>query len=213
MRNFTLPIIVATVLVASAAGAVSGKKAQKPLAMIDKAAPNFELTDMNGKVHKLSDYKGKYVVLEWTNPDCPFVKKHYQGNMQSLQEKYGKKDVVWLLIYSSAPGNQGHYKAEDVKKIAKERKIAATAYLNDESGTVGRIYGAKTTPHMFVIDPAGTLIYAGAIDSKPSTEANDIKTATNYVQTCLDAALAGNKVEPKTTTPYGCSVKYAKKSD
>jgi len=213
MKQLTLVMFAAAVLIATQAGDVTSAKEYESQVSIGKSAPQFELTDLDGKAHKLSDYKGKYVVLEWTNPDCPFVKKHYQGNMQALQKRYGEKGVVWLSICSSAPGKQGHYDAKVTKKIAAERKIASAAYLNDEDGTVGRIYGAKTTPHMYVIDPEGKLIYAGAIDSKASTNVDDIKTATNYVQSCLDAAMSGVKVEVQTSTPYGCSVKYAKKAD
>jgi peroxiredoxin len=183
-----------------------------PTTEIGKPAPDFSLPGTDGKTYTLSSYKGKYVVLEWTNFDCPFVHKQYDsGNMQRLQETYTAKGVVWLRICSSAEGKQGHYAADAVaERIAKE-KSKATAYLFDESGKAGRAYGAKTTPHMFVIDPQGTLIYAGAIDDKPSTKQEDVKTATNYVAAALDAAMAGKPVEVKTSTPYGCSVKYADK--
>lgn len=181
-------------------------------AEIDKPAPDFELTDVDGKAHKLSDYEGKWVVLEWINFDCPFVRRHYgAGNMQALQKKYGKKDVVWLTICSSAPGKQGYYDTADIKERMKDVKMASTAYLVDETGKVGRKYQARTTPHMFVIDPEGKLIYAGAIDDKRSAKAEElaeIKKATNYVQACLEAAMAGKEVAVKTSTPYGCSVKY-----
>jgi peroxiredoxin len=179
---------------------------------IGKPAPDFSLTDTDGKTHALSSFKGKYVVLEWTNFDCPFVHKHYDsGNMQKLQETYTAKGVVWFRICSSAEGTQGCYSAKDVaERIAKE-KSKATAYLADGSGEVGRLYGAKTTPHMFVVDTEGTLVYAGAIDDKPSTKTDDVKGAVNYVAAALDAGLAGKPVEVKTSIPYGCSVKYADK--
>jgi len=160
MKQLTLVMFAAAVLIATQAGDVTSAKEYESQVSIGKSAPQFELTDLDGKAHKLSDYKGKYVVLEWTNPDCPFVKKHYQGNMQALQKRYGEKGVVWLSICSSAPGKQGHYDAKVTKKIAAERKIASAAYLNDEDGTVGRIYGAKTTPHMYVIDPEGKRLRA-----------------------------------------------------
>jgi hypothetical protein len=159
----------------------------------------------------LSDYKGKYVVLEWNNWDCPFVKKHYSGSMQKLQNQYGKKEVVWLTICSSGPGKQGYYDAKGHQQRLEKSESAATAYLADSDGSVGRIYGAKTTPHMFVIDPKGVLIYAGAIDDKPSTKTADLEGANNYVQSCLDAAFAGDDVKVKTSAPYGCSVKYQSK--
>lgn len=188
-------------------------------AEIDKPAPGFALADQNGKEYSLSDFKGRYVVLEWTNPDCPFVRKHYDsGNMQSLQKAYAKKGVVWLSICSSAPGKQGYYQGADITKQIEGKKGMQLAYLVDADGSVGRMYGAKTTPHMFVIDDDGVLIYAGGIDDKPSTNTADIDGATNYVQQCLDAAMSGKPVPTKTSTPYGCSIKYAttdnaKKSD
>jgi hypothetical protein len=138
------------------------------------------------------------------------VKKHYgSGNMQKLQETYSKKGVVWLTICSSAPGKQGYYEPADLAKMTAGDKWKAAAYLRDSNGEVGRSYGARTTPHMYIIDPEGVLIYAGAIDDKPSTKRSDIEGATNYVTAALDAAMAGKQVEVKTTTPYGCSVKYA----
>lgn len=180
-------------------------------AAIDKAAPGFTLTDVDGKSHSLSDYKGRFVVLEWTNMDCPFVKKQYNsGNMQKLQKEYQKKGVVWLRVCSSAQGQQGNFEVSVIKERIKEQKAMQFAYLVDADGKIGREYGAKTTPHMFVIDPKGTLIYAGAIDDKPSTNVDDV-ASTNYVAACLDAAMAGKPVETKTSKPYGCPVKYAKK--
>lgn len=176
---------------------------------IDKPAPNFTLKDVEGKSHSLADFKGKFVVLEWINFDCPFVGKHYRsGNMQNLQKTYTAKGVVWLAICSSAPGKQGHFTAEVIKKRLAEAKAAPTAYLTDEDGTVGKLYGAKTTPHMFIIDPKGTLVYAGGIDDIRSTDVADIAKAKNYVTAALDEALAGKPVTEKVTTPYGCSVKY-----
>lgn len=186
------------------------KEHAKLQAAIDKLAPDFSLKAIDGNEYKLSQFKGKYVVLEWNNPDCPFVRKHYgKGNMQALQRKYREKGVVWLTICSSAPGKQGYYEPSEVKKHLESEKSAATAYLLDREGEVGRMYGAKTTPHMFVIDPERVLIYSGAIDDKPSTKTADLAGATNYVQACLDAVLRGKSVKTKTTTPYGCSVKYA----
>lgn len=174
-----------------------------------KPAENFTLADLDGKSHSLADFKGKYVVLEWYNSDCPFVKKHYEsGNMQKLQKEYTGKDVVWLSINSSAAGKQGHYTADEYKKIAAENKTAPTALLLDHDGKVGKLYAAKTTPHIYIINPEGTLIYQGAIDSKASPSADDIATSENYVKTTLDAAMAGKPVATDTTKPYGCSVKY-----
>jgi hypothetical protein len=178
-------------------------------AKVDEPAPAFTLRDAAGKTHSLADYKGKLVVLEWVNFGCPFVRKHYDsGNMQHLQQMAAGKGVIWLSICSSAPGKQGHFAGPELTdKIAAERS-AASAYLVDEDGTVGKIYEAKTTPHMFLIDRSGTLIYAGGIDDIASTRQEDIAGATNYVQKALDAALAGKPVETKTSKPYGCSVKY-----
>ncbi|HKW14779.1 MAG TPA: thioredoxin family protein [Candidatus Krumholzibacteria bacterium] len=179
-------------------------------AAIDQKAPDFSLAGIDGKTYKLSDFKGKYVVLEWNNLDCPFVKKHYgSGNMQALQKKYTDKGVVWLTICSSAQGKQGYYEPAALQDMTKERKLSSTAYLRDADGTVGKEYGAKTTPSMFVVNPDGNLIYAGAIDDKPSTDPNDIPGANNYVAACLDASLAGKPVATHSTVSYGCSVKYA----
>ena len=156
-----------------------------------------------------ADFKGKTVVLEWTNADCPFVKKHYDsGNMPALQSRYTGKDVVWLSINSSAPGKQGNYAPEKANELSKEKKSAATYVLLDPNGTVGKLYGAKTTPHMYVIDGKGVLRYEGAIDSVSSTDQADIKDATNYVATAVDAVMAGKTVDPSVTQSYGCAVKY-----
>ncbi|MGA0332448.1 MAG: thioredoxin family protein [Kiritimatiellia bacterium] len=172
-------------------------------------APAFTLTDTNGTEHSLSDFKGKVVVLEWFNHGCPFVKKHYsQGNMQALQKSYTEKGVVWLAICSSAEGKQGYDTAEGHNKTAKEKGTNATAILLDTDGTVGKAYGAKTTPHMYVIDAEGQLVYQGAIDDKRSTNPDDIPTSKNYVVAALDQVLAGQAVEVSSTPPYGCSVKY-----
>lgn len=180
-----------------------------PAAVIDKAAPNFTLTDANGVKHSLADYKGKVVVLEWTNYDCPFVRKFYEsGSMQKWQAEYTKKGVVWLSICSSAPEKEGHFTTEALKTRMTTAKAAPTSYLIDTDGTVGHLYGARTTPHMFVINAEGTLVYAGAIDDIKSTDQADIAKAKNYVANALDAVMAGKPVEPKTTTSYGCSVKY-----
>ncbi len=176
---------------------------------IGKSAPAFSLTDVSGKTHKLKDYRGKYVVLEWINYDCPFVKKHYNsGNMQSLQKTYTDKGVVWLSINSSAPGKQGNFTPEEIVKRSKAHGVSFSAYLMDQDGKVGRKYDAKTTPHMFVIDPKGKLIYMGGIDDIKSTKATDIPKSTNYVAAALDAALAGKDVAVSSTKPYGCGVKY-----
>lgn len=178
-------------------------------AKIDAPAPDFTLLDSNGNEHSLSDFKGKYVVVEWINFGCPFVKKHYNsGNMQSLQKKYTGKNVVWLSICSSAEGKQGYFGNEEINEQLKDKAAAMTAYLIDESGKVGHMYNAKTTPHMYIVNPEGILVYAGGIDDKASTDEDDIETATNYVSTALDALMAGKEIADKVTKPYGCSVKY-----
>jgi peroxiredoxin len=178
-------------------------------AVIDRQAPDFTLTDAEGNTHSLSDFEGKHVVLEWINFDCPFVKKHYKSsNMQNLQESYTNKDVVWLTVCSSAPGKQGYFSGQELQARISEHKLKSTAYLLDTDGKVGRAYEAKTTPHMYVINPEGVLVYAGAIDSKRSTKAADIPGAVNYVKEALDASLAGGEVKTRMSTPYGCSVKY-----
>jgi glutathione peroxidase-family protein len=178
-------------------------------AELAKPAPDFSLKGADGKTYKLSDYKGKYVVLEWVNYGCPFVGKHYNsGHMQKMQKYYTEKGVIWLTICSSAPGKQGYYEGDALKKMNQEKGLNSTAYLIDDTGKVGRMYEAKTTPHMFVINPDGNLIYAGAIDNTRSTNIKDIDGANNYVSSVLDDCMAGKMVEPKATTPYGCSVKY-----
>lgn len=173
------------------------------------AAPDFTLTDVNGTSHSLSSFKGKFVVLEWVNLECPFVKKHYSGgNMQGLQKKYTEEGVIWLSINSSAAGKQGNFSPEKWKQELASNKSAATATLLDADGKTGKLYNAQTTPHMYIIDPQGNLIYQGAIDDKPSTEASDIPNSKNYVSAALDEALAGKPVTDSTTKAYGCSVKY-----
>jgi peroxiredoxin len=172
-------------------------------------APDFTLTDSNGKSHKLSDFKGKFVVLEWLNHGCPFVIKHYgSGNMQKLQKEYTGKDVVWLSIASSAPGKQGNMSPEETNKTKEEKGSAATAVLLDEDGTVGKLYDAKVTPELYVINPEGVLIYMGAIDDKKSVDAADVAGAKNYVKQALDEAMAGKAVSEPVTAAYGCGIKY-----
>ncbi|RPH54332.1 MAG: thioredoxin family protein [Acidobacteria bacterium] len=179
-------------------------------AAIDQKAPEFSLAGIDGKTYSLADFKGKYVVLEWNNFECPFVKKFYgAGKMQSLQKEYTEKGVAWLTICSSAEGKQGYYEAETLKTMNADRKTSPTAYLRDVDGKVGKMYGAKTTPHIFIINPDGVLIYAGAIDDKPVPDPAAIEGANNYVSATLTSAMAGKPVEVKTTESYGCGVKYA----
>ncbi|HNN95149.1 MAG TPA: thioredoxin family protein [Pseudomonadota bacterium] len=178
-------------------------------AKVGEAAPAFTATDSGGQAVSLAQYKGKFVVLEWHNHDCPYVKKHYgSGNLPKLQKEWTKKGVVWLAIVSSAPGKQGHVDGAAANANMKTAGAAPTATLLDPKGELGRLYGAKTTPHMFVISPQGTLIYAGAIDDKPTPDPGDIAAAKNYVAQALTEAMAGKPVTMPSTPPYGCSVKY-----
>jgi peroxiredoxin len=174
-------------------------------------APVFTATDNQGKTHTLSDYKGKFVVLEWHNEGCPYVKKHYgSGNMQALQKEWTGKGVVWLTVVSSGPGQQGHVTAGQSQEYVRAQQASPTAVLLDSSGEVGRAYGAKTSPHMFVIDPEGVVIYNGAIDNQPTPDPATIASATNYVSAALTEAMSRAAVTTASTQPYGCSIKYAK---
>jgi peroxiredoxin len=176
---------------------------------VGKAAPDFTGVDSNGKQHSLSQYKGKTVVLEWTNHDCPYVKKHYNsGNMQKLQKDATANDIVWLSIISSKPGKQGHVSSKQANQLTQSRNAAPTAVILDESSEIGMLYGAKTTPHMYIVDKSGQLVYMGGIDDNPSKNEDDIPTSKNYVSAGLDALAAGKSIENSITRPYGCSVKY-----
>lgn len=178
-------------------------------ATIGQPAPHFMGTNSHGKTIDSNDLKGKIVVLEWTNDGCPFVHKFYdEGHMQSLQKKYTDEGVVWLSIVSSAPGKQGHVTPKESLAIIAKNNSHASARILDATGEIGHLYGAKTTPHMFVIDKDGTLVYAGAMDNNPSFRIEAIKGAHNYVGAALDELIAGKKVTVSTTKPYGCSIKY-----
>jgi len=200
MRSRFVPFALAPLLIAAgiAGAVVSGA-----------AAPGFTIADTAGKAVQLADYKGKYVVLEWTNPECPFVRKHYSsGNMQELQKEWGGRDVVWLTINST---NAAHYEFKtprEMKAWMEAQGAAPAATLLDSTSGTGRAYGAKTTPHMFVVDPGGQVIYAGAIDDKRSANPADAKSANNYVRAALTEAMSGKPVSVASTTPYGCSIKY-----
>jgi hypothetical protein len=177
---------------------------------VGDAAPDFTATDSNGKVHHLSDYAGKVVVLEWTNRGCPYTRKHYEsGNMQRLQREWTQRGVVWLTVISSAPGTQGYVTAEEENEYVKQIKASPTAVLLDPRGDLGHLYDAKTTPQMFVVSPAGMLLYDGAIDDRPSADMADIQGAKNYLSQALGETMAGRPVSIPATRPYGCSVKYA----
>jgi peroxiredoxin len=205
MRVLT-SLFVATLI---ALPATEGLDAQMQDPEIGAPAPSFTLPDTYGQEHSLADYEGQWVVLEWLNYGCPFVQKHYRtDNMQSLQEEYREKGVVWLAIVSSAPGKQGYYPPDEMNAMNEENATKAAAVLLDPEGTVGRAYGAKTTPQMYVINPEGVLLYNGAIDDRPSANLSDVEGATNYLVQALEEAMAGEPVSQPTTQPYGCSVKY-----
>ena len=177
---------------------------------INELAPDFRGIDSNGATHNLSDFSGKVVVLEWTNHQCPFVRKHYgASNMQTLQAEATDQDVVWLSIISSAPGQQGYVTAAQANELTASRGASPTAVILDPDGQIGRLYSARTTPHMYVIDPQGNLRYMGRIDNIPSADPADIAGATNYVRAALNSLQAGQPVETTVTQPYGCSVKYS----
>ncbi len=190
-------ILFAATLVAAVSSGHSAVKIGQP-------APDFSLTDLDGKVHQLSELKGKTVVIEWTNPDCPFVQKHYQsGNIPKLQKAAAQEGVVWLVVETGS-----NRAADKVKSWQRETGSAAVAYLRDADGQVGRSYAAKTTPHLYVVSPDGVVVYQGAIDSIRSADTKDITKAKNYVAAALDAVKAGKPVEDASTQPYGCAVKY-----
>lgn len=199
-RSVTPTIVIFGVLIAfSAAWA----------ARIGEPAPDFTATDTNGKAHKLSEYQGKFVVLEWSNRGCPYTQKHYNsGNMQRLQREWTGRGVIWLTVISSAPGKQGYVTASQENAYLKQVNAAPTAVLLDPTGALGHLYDAKTTPHIFIISPQGTLIYNGAIDDRPTTDLADVNGATNYVSAALDESTSGKPVSNPTSRPYGCSVKY-----
>ena len=193
------------VLPALAAGMT---QAQAATATVGQAAPDFTALDALGKTRKLSDFKGKHVVLEWTNPGCPFVVKHYGGNMQALQKEFTAKGVVWLSINSTAQDAADYLPPSKLMAWKAEKNGSATAVLMDESGKIGQLYSAKTTPHMYIVSPQGVLVYAGAIDSVPSAKTDDIKLATNYIRQGLNEAMNGKAISTPTTRAYGCFIKY-----
>jgi hypothetical protein len=198
--------LVLTALLATATALTGAMAAPQP----GDSAPNFSLTSLGGKKVSLADYKGKYIVLEWNNPGCPYVQAQYNtGAMPKVQKEETSKGVVWLTINSSAPGNQGGEPSGDINKFLADHHATPTAYLQDPDGKVGHLYGAKTTPDMYVISPDGKLIYDGAIDSLNPPDPGSIPGQTNYVKAALDQARAGKTVGVQTTRPYGCSVKYA----
>lgn len=201
-RPLALPALAATLLVAGAAAAHAA-------ATVGQPAPAFSAVDTAGKPVSLADFKGRTVVLEWVNPGCPFVRKHYDSaNMQGTQKAAAAQNVVWLAVNSTNKSASDYLPPAEMARWMQQQQAAANATLMDESGQVGRAYGARTTPQMFVIDPQGTLVYAGAIDDKPTANPADVKTATNHVKAALGDLKAGKPVAVASTRPYGCSVKY-----
>lgn len=204
MKKLFLRSFCAVLFAAGLVGVASAK------VTVGEPAPDFTLTDITGKAHKLSDFKGKTVVLEWVNPECPFVVKHYEksGNIPGLQKSATADGVIWLSINSGSKGAQGDFSPEQVAAWSKKTSAAPTAYFRDQDGKVGKLYGAKTTPHIYVITADGKLAYNGAIDSIRSSKPDDIAKADNYLTAALAAVKAGKPVEKASTEPYGCSVKY-----
>jgi alkyl hydroperoxide reductase subunit AhpC len=203
MKRSTLNSALVALLLCAAPAILSAAK-------VGETAPDFTGTASNGKTVHLSDLRGKYVVLEWHNNGCPFVRKQYNsGNMQNLQKRWTAQGVVWFTVLSSAPGKQGYVTATEENDYLAKEQAAPTAALLDPSGDIGHRYDAKTSPHMFVINPQGVLIYDGAIDDKPTPDLNDVPGAKNYVSLALEEAMAGKQVETAATRPYGCSVKYS----
>ncbi len=195
---------VASILIAGAFATTVSAAPQ-----VGQPAPAFTATDTKGQRHSLSDFRGKTVVLEWTNHGCPYVQKHYEtGNMQALQKDATEDGIVWLSVISSAPGTQGHVSSARADELTRSRDAAPTAVLLDTAGRVGKAYGARTTPHMYVINPEGTLMYTGAIDDRPTARHSDIEGARNYVREALAAMADGGDIPKKVTRAYGCSVKY-----
>lgn len=208
MRQFIFTSL-AIIAIAIAAIMAPSERSNAAAPEIGKIAPDFEATDINGKPFKLSDHKGKIVVLEWSNHQCPFVVKHYgSGNMQKVQKETRAKGVEWVTIVSSAKGRQGNVTPEEAAQIVKDTGADIDTKILDPSGTIGKLYDAKTTPHMFVIDVDGSLAYAGAIDDKSSPNPKTLEGANNYVVAAVDELIAGKPVTTSQTQPYGCSVKY-----
>ena len=213
IRRRVYPLLALAVLATSAMTALVRDSKAYPILVnptVGQPAPMFSVTDTKGKTQALEAYRGKWVVLEWFNHECPYTRKHYYtSNMQNLQRDYTGKGVVWISVVSSAPGNQGyHSSAADVDRAMTEKKAASSFVVRDTAGTLGRLYAARTTPHLYVIDPQGVLRYAGAIDDRPSPSPSDVPGAKNYLKAALDAGLAGQPIAIGTTQPYGCDVKY-----
>lgn len=210
-RHLSLAAGMAAAVALTAGALIASTAEASPAPAIGAAAPAFTGTTSNGETVSLSDFEGKTVILEWTNDGCPFVKKHYAdppSNMQSLQKAAGADDIVWLSVISSRPGSQGHVSPEEANALTTSRGAAPAHVIIDESGDIGRLFGAKTTPHMYIVTPEGELAYDGAIDSIPSARVDDIAKAENYVTAALADLGAGKPVATPSSKPYGCAVKY-----
>ncbi|MFN4184719.1 MAG: redoxin domain-containing protein [Hyphomonas sp.] len=210
-RHLSLAAGMAAAVALTAGALIASTAEASPAPAFGAAAPAFTGTTSNGETVSLSDFEGKTVILEWTNDGCPFVKKHYAdppSNMQSLQKSASADDIVWLSVISSRPGAQGHVSAEGANELTATRGAAPAHVILDESGDIGRLFGAKTTPHMYIVTPEGKLVYDGAIDSIPSARVEDIPKADNYVTAALDDLAAGKPVATPSSKPYGCAVKY-----
>jgi peroxiredoxin len=208
-RRDLLLLAGTTALVGAASGPLGLIRPAFAAPKIGATAPTFALPDSNGKTHSLAEYQGKTVILEWTNHLCPYVAKHYgTQNMQTLQRETTGSGIVWLTIISSAPDTQGYVDAAEANKLTKDRKAAPTAVLFDPKGKVGRSYDARVTPHMYIIDAKGSLLYMGGIDDTPTADWDDVKTAKNYVRAALDDMSKGRPVANAVTRAYGCTVKY-----
>jgi peroxiredoxin len=209
-RSFLARTGTGVVLAGGAGALLSARPAWAAVAKVGEAAPGFTVNATNGSPVSLASYKGKLVVLEWTNHDCPYVRKHYDtGNMQSLQREAAGQGAVWLTVISSSEGTQGYVTPTQADELTTSRKAAPTAVLLDTKGVAGKLYGATNTPHMYVVDKAGTLVYAGAIDDRPTSRRADVQGANNYVRAALDAVAAGQPVKTPVTRAYGCTVKYS----
>jgi peroxiredoxin len=209
-RTFVARTTLAGLAAVAGRGLLASPACAAGLAKVGEAAPGFNISATNGQSVSLTDQRGKIVVLEWTNHDCPYVRKHYEsGNMQALQKEITAQGVVWLTLISSSPGTQGYVSPKQADELTASRKASPTAVLLDPTGVVGKAYGATNTPHMYIIDKAGLLVYAGAIDDRPTTRRADIQGAHNYVRAALEDMAAGRAVQTPVTRAYGCTVKYA----
>jgi peroxiredoxin len=209
-RDFLVRTGSAAALIGAIDGLARALPAEAAAAKVGEAAPAFTSTSTSGAAVSLAEHRGKLVILEWTNHDCPYVRKHYDtGNMQALQRETTGAGVVWLTIISSAPGEQGHVKPAQADELTASRKAAPTAVLLDPKGEVGKMYGATNTPHMYLVDKAGVLVYAGAIDDRPTSRRGDVQGANNYVRAALQSVAAGQPVKTPVTRAYGCTVKYS----